>query len=286
MNTTPKRLLVAGSAAAVALVAVIAVVLVNVTKQPTTADYKSLDIQRQVVDTSMNIYSPVFGDYSTDYSNVYAEERSGDDKTAVKSQYEDTLAKEQKVSTDRLKHMESSAALRKPAVKEAFERFSDKYGAIIDYYEQHTKNIAAITESVAGPCAVLSKLNVSATDYAAEYTKKADACLAALATAKKTSDGTTNKLLSEVDALIKERRDKFNEVAGKKDFELNIARLTALLSLLDINSEVKVIQSNYETTTKTEYTKLVNQANEANAAFDKVLNEYVVASGTKKGSEA
>ena len=141
-----------------------------------------------------------------------------------------------------------------------------------------------MTESVGGPCAELTKLNVSVQSYASDYTKTADACLKALATAKETTDGTTKKLLEDVEELIKERRDKFKAVEGKEGFDQTVSKLQALVSIIDINTDVKAAQDDYEAKTKEQYTKLVDEANDANDALRRALESHL--SGAAKKEEA
>lgn len=257
----------------------------HLTRQPDKTDYQKLDTDRQALDMSMNTYGPVFEIFSTEYSNVYREERAADEKTVLKSQYAEILERDRRINRERLKRMESSLALREPSVKAAFETFKSRYGAVIDYSDQYGKNIANITESIAGPCAKLSQLNVAKSSYGKDYVKAADTCLSSLASAKQTSDATTDTLLSDVETLVKTRRDKFNETIGKEGAELSVASMLAIISLLDINSELKGIQDRYETTVRNEYNSLITDANKANKALEDSLKASTV-SGIAKGGEA
>ena len=107
--------------------------LVTLLKQPSTADFDNLDAERQVVDTSMSLYVPLFSDYSSSYANVYAEQRSDDEKTELKKQYVDMLEQERRINEARLNDMGSSIALKQPDVKKAFDTFDDKYSAVVNY---------------------------------------------------------------------------------------------------------------------------------------------------------
>lgn len=244
-------------------------------RQPETADYKRLDSQREAVDTSMNVYSPLFSGYSAEYANVFNEKRSADEQEALKEQYVKTLDTERRVNLDRLNAMRASVALKEQPVKDAYEKYDAAYRAVVEYYEQYAINLANISESIAGKCALNSDLNIGSATLAEDYTKAADACLAALSEAKKTSDEPTKKLLSDVENLVKQRRDAFKKAIGKEGFEQTVTETSALVTLLAINSELKTIQSDYETEVKTAYTKLVNQANESNESFKDALKPYL-----------
>lgn len=250
-------------------------------RQPEAADYRRLDSQREAVDTSMNIYSPLFSGYSAEYANVFNEKRSTDEQAALKEQYAKTLDTERRVNLDRLNAMGASVALKEQPVKAAYDKYDAAYRAVVGYYEQYAVNLANISESIAGKCALNSDLNVGSATLAEDYTKAANACLAALSEAKKTSDEPTKKLLTDVENLVKERRDAFNKAIGKEGFERNVTNTLALITLLGINTELQTIQTNYETAVKTEYTKLVNQANESNESFKDVLKPYLAEEGKK-----
>lgn len=256
---------------------------VNLTRQPAKADYQRLNAERQALDMSMNAYGPVLEIFSTEYSNAYREERAGEEKTALKERYTEVLEQDRRISSDRLKRMESSIALREPSVKNAFDAFKSRYSAVIDYSDQYGKNIANITESVAGPCAKLSQLNVGKSSYAKEYVQTADACLSSLASAKQTSDATTDGLLGDVETLVKTRRDKFNDAVGKEGSERSVRNMVAIISLLDINSELKGIQDRYEAKVRSEYGAVISNANAANKAFEDALKIHITAGPTTEG---
>ena len=262
----------------------VVVFAMNALRQPETADFKKFDTQRQIVDSSMNVYIPLFDGFVSEYLNLHVEERADDEKTAFKEQSLEVFETEQRANEAHLKSMASSVALKEPAVKSAFESFESKYSAVVDYYAQRTKNVANITESVAGPCARMSRLNVSKESFASDYTAAADTCMQALTTAKKTSDPTTSALLSDVEALIKTRRDKFEEIIGTEGFEKNARTMIAIVELLDINADVTRAQDSYQAKAQAEYSRLVKDANEANAALTKALQGFIAARSTK-GSE-
>lgn len=270
---------------ALGLVVLAAVAVMNLMKQPEKTDYQSLDTHRQIVDSSMNIYSPLLTGFSSEYTNLYVEERPTEEKEAYKKRYMEVLEQERRVNEAYLKRMGSSVALREPSVKEAFETFRSRYGAVISYYDQYAHDIASTIEAVTGPCARLSKLNVAKASYASDYTSAADTCLAALAEAKKTSDPTTDTLLADVEALIKTRRDKFEQTLGKEGFEKNAATILALVEMLDINADIKDIQEKYQAKVQTEYMALIDEANKANSALKDALKAYL-ATGSEKGSGA
>lgn len=280
MNRLNTKIIIVALLAAISIGAIIFIAM-NALRQPETADFKTFDTHRQIVDSSMNVYLPLFDGFVSEYLNLHVEERSDEEKTAFKDQYFETFEREQRVNEARLKVMSSSVVLKEPAVKTAFESFETKYSAVVEYYAQRTENIANITESVAGPCARMSRLNVSKESFASDYTAAADTCLQTLADAKKTSDPTTSALLSDVEALIKSRRDKFEETIGTQGFEKNARTMIAIVELLDINADVTRAQDAYQERAQAEYSQLVKDANEANAALTEALKKFVVARSAK-----
>lgn len=251
-------------------------------KQPEQADYARLDAQRQAVDNSMNVYVPLFDGYATEYPNVFREQRSEEEQAEIKTEYLKTFDEERKVNIDRLNDMKSSVALKEDSIRPAYDDFDESYRAVVEYYVGYTQDITNLTEAVTGKCDLNSDLNIASATLAEDYTKAADACLAALAEAKRTSnDGPMGKLLTDVEKLVKERRDAFKKAVGKEGFEANITKLSALVTLLSINSDLKEIQDAYESTTKAEYTKLVTQANESNEALEKALEPFVKSEGSQ-----
>jgi hypothetical protein len=262
------------------VVCVIAALVLSALRKPTAADFKQFDLQRQAVDSSMNVYVPLFSDFASEYTNLHVEERPEAEKSEFKKQYFETFELERSANESRLNSMASSVVLKDPSVKSAYDTFEKRYSAVIEYYAQYTKNIASINEAVAGPCSQLSKLNVAKESYASDYTSAADACLEALAAAKKTSDQETNKLLSDVEKLIRTRRDKFAETIGTEGFEKNVRTMIAIVELLDINTDVKRIQDDYQAKSQATYSQLVKDANAANESLKNALKTH-----TAKGSD-
>lgn len=257
------------------IIAAVATIAVSALRQPDTADFVRLDYQRQAVDTSMNVYVPLFSGYTAEYANVFTEKRSADEQAALKAQYGETLETETKVNRDRLDGMRASTALKEPEVKSAFATYDKAYQAVIDYYEQYAVNVANISESVAGKCDLNRDLNVASATLAEDYTKAADVCLTALAEAKEGSDEPTKKLLTDVESLVKNRRDAFKKAIDKEGFEQTYTRLSALITLLSINTELNTIQTEYETVVKANYTELVDDANDANQALKRTLEDRI-----------
>lgn len=261
-----------GGAIVVVLLAAGITALVNATKQPTADDFRRFDTQRTVLDLSMNVYNPLTTAFTRDYLGMVNESRSSDDRQELLRQYTEAFERDKRVNEDRLSRMAASPALKNSEVKEAFEEFQDRYTAVIAYYAQELKNRTNITESVAGKCAVMNKLNVATDDFAKNYTEAADACLQALKKAQETSDDTTDTLLKDVESIIKDRRDKFNAVGDGDEFEERIAQLTAIISLLGINSDVTKIQNKYLDVVTTKNEKLVKDANTANEKLEEVVS--------------
>lgn len=280
MRIQPKLLIVAVVAAAV--IALGGWWAASALRQPETSDYKRLDAQRQAVDASMNVYLPLFSGYTDEYAAVFQEDRSQEEQALVKQPYVDTLEQDRKVNIDRLNDMRSSVAMKESSVKSAFNDFDTAYRAVVNYYVQYAQDIATISETIAGKCDLNSDLNVASASLADDYTKAANECLAALAEAKETSEGPTKTLLSDVETLVKTRRDAFKKAIGKEGFEGDITKLSALTTLLSINSEIRKIQDKYESDTKATYTKLVQRANESNESFEMALAPFVDGQGAKE----
>ena len=270
MNRTLKLILII--AVVIAALVAIGMVAMNVLRQPAKQDFSQLDTQRQVLDSSMNLYNPLVTGYSSDYANVLGEERSTEETDAVRQDYVDMMERERKVNSERLDRMASSPALRDADVKRAFEPFRQNYQVVINYYDQETMNLTNVIGSVAGSCGKMNKLNFAVDSATTDYLKLADACLKALEGAKQGSDSDTTTLLTDVEGIIKERRDKFNEVVGKEGIEKSGRTMIAVVSLLDFNTDLKTVQTKYETAVQKKYTDLVNKANDSNEAFEKALD--------------
>lgn len=237
------------------------------------ADFVHLNNQRVILDSSMNLYDPLVSKFSTRYSTAFAEEASDQDKQQVFDQETGRLKRESSINLGRLQRMESSSALDKQEVADAFDAFKREYGAVITYNDQLAINLANIARSVGGPCAAIhSKLNVAGEKYAEEYVGVADKCLAALSSAKEGSDEETTKLLSDVEALIQKQRDSAQAAVDSEDgFDRSVANIYAGLALLDINKPLTEAQTKYEADVKTKYAELVNKANKSNSEFERVL---------------
>ena len=270
MNKPLKLILIL--AVVIAALIAIGMVAMNVLRQPAKQDFSQLDTQRQVLDSSMNLYNPLVTGYSSDYANVLGEERSTEETDAVRQDYVDMMERERKVNSERLDRMASSPALRDADVKRAFEPFRQNYQAVINYYDQETMNLTNVIGSVAGSCGKMNKLNFAVDSATTDYLKLADACLKALEEAKQGSDSDTTTLLTDVEDIIKERRDKFNDVVGKEGIEKSGRTMIAVVSLLDFNTDLKTVQTKYETAVQKKYTDLVNKANDSNEAFEKALD--------------
>lgn len=223
----------------------------------------------------MNIYSPLFTGFSSEYANAFNEERSTEEQAALKKQYVETLETEHRVNTDRLDAMKRSVALKEPTLKSSFDQYDSAYRAVVSYYKQYTVNVSNVTEAIAGKCRLNADLNIASSTLGKDYTKAADDCLTALGEAKKTSDEPTKKLLTDMEKLVKERRDAFSQTMGKEGLIETATKMAALASLLTINGELQEIQQSYNEEVKAEYEKLVNQANESNKSLEKALKPFV-----------
>ena len=245
------------------------------TFQPSKVDYARFDIERAVLDGSMNAYDPLMAAYTTEYTNAFIEERSTEETEAIRTHHETLLKDESALVMKRLDRMKSAVALRDDAVAKSFSEFHRSYKAAIEYYDSYRDSISRITESVAGPCAQMSRLNVASNSFASDYIKAADRCLEALAKAKKGSDKDTSDLLLAVEKLVRERRSKLQATIGKEGLESSAAQTIALSSLLQTNSEVKEAQNDYSSAVQATYKKLIDKANQANKALIVVLEKHV-----------
>jgi hypothetical protein len=245
------------------------------TAQPTKADYARFDIERALLDTSMNAYDPLLAAYTSEYTNAYIEERSGDETNPIRTHHEDILKDESALARARLERMKASVVLKDQAIAQPFDEFYKSYQAVVDYYDQYADSVSRITESVAGPCSQMSKLNVARASFASEYTKAADRCLDALATAKEGSDKDTSDLLTAVEKMVRERRSKLQATIGKEGAEFSATQMIALTSLLQTNNEVEKAQNAYSSAVQATYKKVVDDANRANKALAGALSEHV-----------
>ena len=84
-------------------------------------------------------------------------------------------------------------------------------------------------------------------------------------------------------SLVKTRRDKFNDAVGKEGSERSVRNMVAIISLLDINSELKGIQDRYEAKVRSEYGAVISNANAANKAFEDALKIHITAGPTTEG---
>ncbi|SDW00745.1 hypothetical protein SAMN04487912_10193 [Arthrobacter sp. cf158] len=239
------------------------------------ADVVRLDKERVILDNSMNLYDPLYNQFSARYSSVMSEDAEQQEKDAVLNQDGDRLKRESRTNLDRLERMGSSSAMQEKEISDAFNRFKENYGAVISYNDQLVVNTANITQSIGGPCAPLhSTLNVGAESYSEDYVKAADACLASIGTAKATTDAETTELLTSVEGIIRGQRDKQQEVLdGKDEFERLTKRTLAGLAMLDINQALSAAEEKYESAAKDKYNQLVTKANDSNKTFESALKK-------------
>ncbi|WP_311215075.1 MULTISPECIES: hypothetical protein [unclassified Arthrobacter] len=239
------------------------------------ADVVRLDKERVILDNSMNLYDPLFNQFSLRYSSVMSENAEQQEKDKVLNRDGERLKRESRTNLDRLERMGSSAAVKEQDISDAFNGFKEHYGAVISYNDQLVINTANITQSVGGPCAPLhSSLNVGAESYSEDYVKGADACLGAIAAAKVNTDAETTELLTSVEGIIRGQRDKQQEVLdAKDDFERLAKRTLAGLAMLDINDALAKAETTYEGSAKAKYNQLVTNANDSNKAFESALKK-------------
>ncbi|MEO3939972.1 hypothetical protein V3C41_02675 [Paenarthrobacter nicotinovorans] len=237
------------------------------------ADVVRLDKERAILDNSMNLYDPLFNQFSVRYSSVMTENAEQEEKEKVLNRDGERLKRESRTNLDRLDRMASSPAVQEQEIGDAFNRFKEQYGAVIAYNDQLVVDTSNINESIGGPCAPLhSTLNVGAESYSADYVKGADECLAAMGTAKDGTDAETTELLTAVEGIIRGQRDKQQEVLDSKDDLERLAKRTlAGVAMLDINDALSAAQTKYESAMKEKYNQLVANANESNKALESAL---------------
>ncbi|MGA8791171.1 MAG: hypothetical protein WB535_19685 [Paenarthrobacter sp.] len=239
------------------------------------ADVVRLDKERVILDNSMNLYDPLFNQFSLRYSSVMTEKAGQQEKDQVLNRDGERLKRETRTNLDRLERMGSSPAVREQEIGEAYNRFKEQYSAVISFNDQLVINTSNINESIGGPCAPLhSTLNVGGESYSEDYVKGADACLAAIATAKDGTDAETTELLTAVEGVIRGQRDKQQEVLDAKDDLERLAKRTlAGVAMLDINDALAKAETTYESSAKEKYNQLVTNANDSNKAFESALKK-------------
>lgn len=239
------------------------------------ADVVRLDKERVILDNSMNLYDPLFNQFSLRYSSVMTEKAGQQEKDQVLNRDGERLKRETRTNLDRLERMGSSPAVQEQEIGEAYNRFKEQYSAVISFNDQLVINTSNINESIGGPCAPLhSTLNVGAESYSEDYVKGADACLAAIATAKDGTDAETTELLTAVEGVIRGQRDKQQEVLDAKDDLERLAKRTlAGVAMLDINDALAKAETTYESSAKEKYNQLVTNANDSNKAFESALKK-------------
>jgi hypothetical protein len=282
---------------AISVIAVLCIALgvwfagVGVAGSPTAGTERQelvhLDNQRVIVDNSMNLYEPLVNKFFSRYTNAFAEEAPDRDKQQVFDEETGRLQREARINHDRLQRMESSPALRKQEVADAFNVFQQAYGAVVTYNEQRVIDQAAIARSIGGACASIhSKFNVNTDKYAEEYVKAADGCLAALSAGKEGSGQETSKLLSDVETVISTQRGTAQKVIdSRSSFERSGNRILSGLALLDINKLLNEAQTKYESDVKAKYSGIIEKANTSNAEFERILKESLASADqeTKSG---
>lgn len=245
-----------------------------------------LNNQRAIVDNSMNLYEPLVNKFFARYTTAFSEEASDQDKQQVFDEETGRLQRDARINRERLQRMESSPALRKQEVADAFKVFQQEYGAVVTYNEQRVTDLAAIARSIGGACASIhSRFNVNSENYAQEYVKAADGCLASLSSGKEGSSQETTKLLSDVEAVISKQRGTAQKVVESKDrFERNVAIIESGLALLDINKPLNEAQTIYEADVRAKYSGLIEKANTSNAEFERILKESIELAGQEAKS--
>lgn len=284
----PSRLLkIIAIAVVVALAIALGVAIVmSLPRSSERSDLVHLNNQREIVDNSMNLYNPLVKKFSTRYSNAFTEGAPEDVKLQVFEEETGRIERDSTVAKQRLKEMQSSPALRDGDVAKAFKRFKSAYGAIIDYNDQLVVNLVNVNQSVSGACGSLHKLDILTDDYAEQYLKIAEECLAALDSAKKKSDDHTKTLLTAVEGVVGKQRDAAQKVIDSDDeFDRSIATIYLGLGLLDVNEPLAEATAEWESGNRSTYEALVTEANASNEALEKALTDSVGSSRSESKGE-
>lgn len=280
MNRT--RLLII-SAVSIAVLALLGVWFL-VSPKPTQNDFVHFDNQRKILDKSIESYNYMLEDFSAVYLEEYREKRSDQDKKLVLDQASERFYQEAQLSRDRLGQMEASPVSSNDEVKAKFVEFKKNYESALNFYDARLTANANIISAINGSCAELSKQNFGKTSFPRAYVKTADLCLTDLANAKK---NVTQKpaltLLTSVEKLVRERRDKFDEVKAD-DFEGNAAKIEGILLLVDINFQVKKFQTQYAADSKAEYSSFATKVNNSVTELREVTQKQMSTSGSKTNS--
>ena len=276
---------------AIVLIAALAIALgvaivVSLPRESEKSALKHLNNQREIVDTSMNLYSPLLDKYSTRYANAFVELAPDDAKKQVFDEEVGRLERDSKLNRERLQHMASSAALDDREVAKAFKEFESAYGKIVDYNDQLVVNVTNVTRSVSGACGTLNKSNLTGENSAEEYVATADSCLTAVSKAKKGSDPETKTLLAVVEKVVGKQRAAMQKLVEADD-NVNefIATGELLLAFLDVNAPLAEATEKWESSTRANYNALVEEANASNEALERALEDSIGSSKTESKGE-
>lgn len=274
---TRNKLFIIGTAGLIGVVAIAAMIMLfaAASAKPTQNDFVHFDNQRKVLDKSIESYNYMFDDFSTQYSAAFTEKRSDEHKKQLRDETTDLFKQEAELSRQRLNRMESSLATKDELVKAKFAEFKNNYESALDYYDEQLATATNVIGGIGGSCSELSKLNVAKKSYPQDYVKKADSCLAQLSDTKKLSNHKPAvTLLTNVENLVQERRDKMNEIKGD-DFASIAAKIQGLLLLLDINPLVEQYQTQYTADVKADYNILAAKVNGSVTELERATKQQI-----------
>lgn len=279
-----------GVVVALVVIASAWILIARATAEPEQVDFKHFENQRQVLDLSLEVYTPLLANFSTDYGDAFMNKLDDEAKADILASAEQQFDEEARLSQKRLVNMESSLALKDQAVKEEFTDFAEAHNQVADYYKNNLLAMAAVVRALQGPCSVLKDLRVSDPNYAKNYVNTADKCFDSIKTAREDADKKTNKLLDELEKMFKKQQDLSKEFIKKEKQNTNDgtlseesvaefrAEFSQLMGLLGINKTVEKLKTEYQVAASEEYNKLAKKMNlasqELKQATEKQLNDY------------
>ena len=273
----------AGAAFIAILITIAVFVTVSATAQPTKTDFVHLENRRKVVDISTDSFSPIFTEFSAAYQTAHTENQSNEARQELKEAMLSKFEDEKDIGEKRMRTMSGSIALKNPQVHKEFEAFKVAYEDAIMYTDEYARTSTAIVEAVSGSCGKVTKLEPSDEGYAENFVDASDTCLTKLADAKQNVSPSGKEMLTSLEKVFKERRDAFKKVVDESDeFQRNLMRVQALVSVLGINSELQSIQKKYESAATKEYDEVASSFNSASETLSKTLNELSGTSATEE----
>lgn len=271
-------IIVAAGICALVVAALAWIVVSGPLSSPTAGDFASAESQRQVLDVTLEAYEPQLVAFTAQYQFAVSEQLSGTEQDSIQKETQDRFEGEARLGSARLDALASSPALEDEVVAEKFSSFRDAHDAVTRYYRDELAAQQAVSRAVGGACSRVLNLNVGKESYPSDFVAEADDCLTSLDSEKSNADDKTTALLTNLGEMFSERRDLFEKALDGDQFDKNIARITAVLSILDVNGLVEEYSAEYESARSTQYTAVASTMNDASSALKSVLEERLDAS--------